>query len=441
MKNRSISKTILEKSKSKFGRIIVVTGARQTGKTTLIRHIFNQYPYISIEDPVTVEQYKTLTASQWQNQFPNAVLDEIQKEPQLIESIKAVYDQYPEPRYILLGSSQIMLLKKIRESLAGRCQITEMYPLTLPELITNDWNDNVKLSWFQKLILNKEVDDLPFLLDKNHVKKIDAFSHYLKFGGYPAITDDKIPENEKYEWLNNYIRTYLERDIRDLAELRNLEPFAKTQRLMAINTGQLINNSQIAVEAGVSSKTVQRFIEYMNISYQIIILRPWSRNPKKRLVKSPKIHFSDIGVLRSILQKRGELNGHQFESAVVAEIYKQLRTANIESQVYHLRTSDGREVDLLIEIENGYVALEIKQAAAIRSVDAKHLKGLEDILDKPVLHKIVISNDMEMREIGKGINAIPAVPLIRVEARIRTTSFLEIITTLHRFLHRTHLEI
>jgi len=412
MKNRIISNTIDRKRSSRFGRIIVVTGARQTGKTTLVKHLFPNYNYISIEDPVTVEQYKSLTAVQWSATYPYAVLDEIQKEPRLIESIKSVYDQFPEPKYILLGSSQLMLLKKIRESLAGRCQIVEMYPLTLPELITNSWEEEVQLSYFQKLMLNIPVDDLPFLLDENHAKKQRVFDTYMKFGGYPAISDTEIQDEEKFDWLNNYVRSYLERDIRDLAEMRNLEPFTKTQKLVALYTGQLINNSKIAVESGVTSKTVQRFLNYMSISYQTLVLQPWSRNSKKRLAKTAKVHFMDVGVLRAILQQYGALNGHQFESAIIAEIYKQLKSINLNAQVYHLRTSDGREVDLLIETETGYIAIEIKMSTAVRSVDGKHLRDLEDILDKPILHKIVLSNDVNSKDFNDGVKALPAVKFL-----------------------------
>ncbi len=406
MKNRLVSNTILEKNASRFGRILVITGARQTGKTTLVKALFPKYSYISIEDPITVEQYKTLTASQWESYYPNAIIDEIQKEPQLIESIKAVYDQFSGSKYLILGSSQIMLLKKIRESLAGRCQIIEMFPLTLPELLTSSLSDKIELSFFQKLLLGMETETLPFQLDADYAKKIKVFDYYLKFGGYPALSDENISENERYDWLKNYVRTYLERDIRDLAELHNLEPFTKTQKLMAINTGCLLNNSKIAVEAGVTSKTVHRFIEYMNLSYQVLILNPWSRNEKKRLVKSPKVHMMDVGVMRAILQKRGELTGHEFESAIIAEIYKQIRTINAEAQVYHLRTLDGREVDLLIETEKGYIAIEIKKSSNVRPVDAKHLRYLESILDKPVLHKMVLSNDLKFKELGYGITGM-----------------------------------
>ena len=412
MHNRLISNSIIVRNKSRFGRVLVITGARQTGKTTIVRQVFNEYPYLSIEDPVTVEQYKTLSAAQWQANYPKAILDEIQKEPQLVESIKSVYDQYDEPRYILLGSSQIMLLQKIKESLAGRCQIIEMYPLTLPELITHGWDEEVELSNFQNLLLNNKLNDLPFLLDNRHVQKQKVYDYYLKFGGYPAITDKDITDKERYDWLNNYVRTYLERDIRDLADFRNLEPFIKTQRLMALNTAQLINNSKVAVESGVTSKTVQRFVEYMGISYQTLLLQPWSRNARKKLVKSPKIHFMDPGVLRAVLKKQGDLDGHQFESAMVTEMFKQIKTAEIPAEVYHLRTSDGREVDFLVETEHGYIAIEIKQSSVVRSVDGKHLRNLEDILDKPVLHKIVLSNDINIKKLDDDIMAVPAVKFL-----------------------------
>jgi len=412
MKNRSVSNNVRKKSTSHFGRIIVITGARQTGKTTLVKKIFPDYAYISIEDPMTVGEYKKLSAPQWSSFFPKAILDEIQKEPQLVESIKSVYDLFPEPRYILLGSSQILLLGKIRESLAGRCQLVEMYPLTLPELMTNSWDDEVQLSYFQNIILNKQKEFKPFLLDSEHPKKTMVYDTFLKFGGYPAISDANIPDEDKYDWLRNYVRTYLERDIRDLAELRQLEPFTKVQKLMALNTARLTNYSQIASEAGITSKTVQRFIEYMTISYQTLVLQPWNRNLKKRLIKSPKVHYLDVGIMRAILQKKDVLNGHEFESVIVSEIYKQIKSINQEVSFYHLRTFDGREIDLLIETESGYIAIEIKMTEIVRPVDAKHMKNLEEILDKPILHRFVISNDLNSRELEDGVLAISAVQFL-----------------------------
>jgi len=412
VRNRKQIELLRQKGKSKFGRIIVVTGARQTGKTTIVKELYDDYTYISIEDPIAVSKYKQLTATQWNSLFPKAILDEIQKEPQIIESIKAVYDQFDKPRYVLLGSSQILLLKKVRESLAGRSLIFELYPLTLPESLTNGWNDKVIDSYFQNILLDKKVELIPIMLDARYSDKKNAFNNYLKFGAYPAISDDDLSDDEKYEWLFNYVKTYFERDIRDIAEIKKLEPFTKTQKLLALGTAQLTNYSQLAVEAGVTSKTVQRFLEYSNISYQTITLQAWSRNQRKKLVKSPKVHFVDVGVMRTIINKKDELNGNEFESAIVSEIYKQVNTLNMHFEFYHLRTADGKEIDLLIETEKGYIAFEIKQTEHVRSVDARHLRNIEDILDKPVLHKFLLSNDEDVKQFDGNVTAISALQFL-----------------------------
>jgi uncharacterized protein len=410
MKNRKLEFRIIERHASKFGRILVFTGARQTGKTTLARKLFPEYEYISIEDPITRSQYTKLTANQWMSLFPYAILDELQKEPILIESIKSVYDQWGDPKYILLGSSQLLLLEKVKESLAGRCTIIELYPLTLPELRTQDWAEESEDSLFQLLFQNKQTTEfLPSsLLDRKLVQKQQAWQHYLKFGGYPAVSDSNLSDEERYDWIKGYVRTYLERDIRDLASFRDLEPFIKLQLYLAAHTGNLINASAIATQLGVSYKTVQRFIRYFELSYQAITLPAWSRNETKRLVKTPKIHYLDNGVLQTVLQKRGGINGNEFESLVIAEMYKQVQTNQIPATFYHFRTQDGREVDLLIETPDGYLAFEIKMTDKIGKQDIKHLIGLEQFLDKPLIKAFVISNDTQTTFFDNGIIAINA---------------------------------
>jgi len=413
MKSRFLKDELCIDRYSKLGRIIVLTGARQTGKTTLVKNLCNDYQYISIEDPVVVEQLKGLTASQWSQLYPKAILDEVQKVPVFIQSIKAVYDQFEKPKYILLGSSQILLLRKIRESLAGRCLILDMFPLTLPEILTTNFNSHITHSYFQNLLVeNNILSDVPILLYGNHPSRIKEFNHYLSFGGLPALYNNSFNDNEKHLWLKNYVKTYLERDIRDLADIRYLEPFAKLLRLLAINAGQLANYSRLAAEAGVSPKTAQRFIEYMNISYQTVSLQAWSRNHKKRLIKSPKIHFLDPGVMRAVSQKKDPLTGSEFESAIIAEIYKQAKMVNADLNFYHLRTTDGREVDLLIESERGYIAIEIKQTKHVRTVDGRHLRDIDSILDKPVLYKFILSNDYRTNTFDDNITAISAVQFL-----------------------------
>jgi predicted AAA+ superfamily ATPase len=410
MKSRSIKSVISHKSQLLSGRIIVLTGARQTGKTTLAKLTFPDLKYIAVDDPVLLGQYTSLTASQWHEYYPHAVLDEVQKVPILIESIKAVYDQFPNTSYVLTGSSQFLLLNKVRESLTGRCAIFELFPLTIPELMTEKWDEDIRLSFFQEFLKKGSLPDIlpSFMMDSDYAGREKSFQYYITNGGYPVLTMSRMQNDERFEWLTDYIRTYLERDVRDLAEFRSLEPFIKLQRMTALMTGNLLNYAELAKNAGITANTARRFVNYLEISYQAVLLQPWSRNKLKRLVKSPKLHYLDPGVQRAIIQKRGIPAGNEYESAVIAELYKQMKNLQFPGLFYHLRTVDGREVDLLIETEKGYYAIEVKMASRVSEVDARHLKGLGPILDKPLLFSFLLSNDPVIRNISENILALPS---------------------------------
>ena len=411
MKRRAVFEEIVAKRQSKLGRIVVFTGARQTGKTTVARHAFADYAYLAVDDLVQSRELLNLTASQWKTFYPKAVLDEVQKEPVLIDSIKATCDQFPETRYLLLGSSQFLLMEKVRESLAGRCVIMEIFPLILPEMLTNNFDDVIENSFFVQYIHGEKNTDSvfpAFSLHPRYAEKKQAYDFYLNYGGYPALTDSDLTENDREEWLAMYVKTFLERDIRDLASFRDLEPFVKLQRYLANTTSDLANFSSIAKETGVSVPTVQRYVRYMEISYQSVTLPAWASNPLKKLVKAPKIHFLDGGVLRGVLQKKGAMTGGEYESAIVAEIYKQIKTYRLPLVCYHLRTQDGREVDLLLESEDGFIAIEVKSTENVTRSDAKHLFDLQEILNKPLKHAFVLSNDVRTQQLGENITAMHA---------------------------------
>jgi len=415
MKNRTIVSFLMNRMKKPENRIIVLTGGRQTGKTTLARTLFPDYQFLSIEDPILRGTYARLTAAQWRELYPKAILDEVQKEPSLIESIKSVYDQWTEPRYIFTGSSQLLLLEKVRESLAGRCIIVELYPLTVPELETENWAEPVVPSPFQKLLSAPDNTQeyikslLPdFALDPAYAKKLRAWDFYTRLGGYPALVNPELDDEDRYLWLLQYVRTYLERDVRDLAALRDLEPFVRLQRYVAFQTGAILNYSGLAQQIGISTKTVQRYIRYLEMSYQTLILPAWERNKSKQLVKAPKLHFLDYGVLQAITQKRGAPNGQEFESLVIAELFKQERCIFVDAHFFYLRTFDGKEIDLLIELPEGYFAFEIKMAERALATDTRHLRGLQEMLDKPLLHSFVLSNDPQTKSLGEHITAVHA---------------------------------
>lgn len=414
-KYRQIVDKVLDITNSKLGRIVVLSGSRQVGKTTLVRSAMGEYQYLSIEDPVGRDAYLGLTAQQWHQLYPKAALDEIQKAPRLVESIKATYDSYDDVRYVMLGSSQFLLLEKVRESLAGRCVILEMFPLTLPEMLSHGWDDKSRISRFQQILTSPQepVVFLPsFLLDPHMAEVQQAWDHLSRFGGYPALVDESMSDDDRFLWLGNYVRTYLERDVRDLANFRDLEPYAKLQRALAAQTGQTYSLSTLSRDAGVSAKTVQRYLQYLVISYQALVLPAWDRNESKRISKAPKVHLMDYGVLQAVLQKRGGMTGAEFESLVVTEMYKQAKNVLSTAKFHHLRTHDGREVDLLIELPEGYYAFEIKQSQHVQASDARHLRGLADFLDKPLLHSYVVSNDPKSQELAPGITAVAAAALL-----------------------------
>lgn len=155
-----------------------------------------------------------------------------------------------------------------------------------------------------------------------------------------------------------------------------------------------------------------RYLRYLELSYQILVLPAWSRNEEKRLVKAPKLHFLDYGVLQAVVGKWGSPTGFEFESMIVSELYKQAKSIRSEARFYYLRTVDGREVDLLVELPIGYLAIEIKSAERVHPSDARHLLHLDEYLDKPLLHAFVLSNDPETRELLPGITALHVASLL-----------------------------
>ena len=410
VKNRTLFNYIRQKSTKETGRLIALTGARQTGKTTLVRRGFPDYTYLSLEDPVTRPDFVVLSAPQWYQQYPRSILDEVQKAPSVIESIKAVYDRYPDARSMLVGSSQILLMDQIRESLAGRVFLVELYPLILPEMLTDSWDDPVMESRLIRFLATGEretlLDGIP-LQEDGYAEAERYLAHYLEFGAMPAIMDPGLSDEDRYDWLGNYVRTYLQRDLRDLAHLRDLVPFVRLLRAIAGLTGGLLNVNELARLAGVTARTANRFVSYLELSYQVILLQPWIRNRSKRLSKSPKTHLIDPGIQRVLLNRRGRPTGPEFESAVVAEIHKQIKNSRLPVDCYHLRTVDGREVDLLIETEQGFLPVEIKMTERVSTADARHLRRLNTILDKPILGSLVLSNDPHIRDLGEGIWALP----------------------------------
>lgn len=420
LKNRLICKHTIQVHQKQRGRILVITGARQTGKTTLAAKVFDDHRLLSMDDPMARPEFSRLTAKDWINRYPLAVIDEIQKLPALMDSIKACYDSNPDVRYVLLGSSQIMLLKRIRESLAGRAAIQELYPLTLPELMTADWSETANPSrlirWLSE---NPRQDPQNYLegivsIDERYAVAKQHWEYYLKWGGMPALTHADYTDEDRRKWLEDYFASYLQRDLADLGRLNDLEPFIRAQQAMALRTSKPINFTELGRLAGVSSPTAKKFMRYLELSYQVILLQAFFRNPEKRLAKQPKIVFLDPGVRRGILRKSGVLDGLEWESAVIAEVFKQVKNSGLPVYLYHLRTLDGREVDLLLESEQGFIAIECKMTTNPSRNDFHAMRNLEALLDKPLLAGLVVCNEDAVRRFDADIPlfSVPAAWLL-----------------------------
>lgn len=361
---------------------------------------FPDYPIVNLDAPSERVVYERLTPAEWITRFPRAVIDEAQKLPAVFETIKACYDRDPGVRYLMLGSSQLLLLKQVRETLAGRVALLELFPLALPELAAPQGEAPAPSPLLQLLSAASPREELARQIDAvrclspRFARSAVAWESFLRWGGLPLLHGrEGWNDDDRWAWLQDYQATYLQRDLADLARLDRLEPFVRAQRAAALRTAQPINFSELARLADISPPTAHQFMRYLEISYQVALIPGWYRNPEKRLSKQPKLHFLDPGVHRAVLAKRGAVNGAELESAVVAEVIKQARTARLALHFHHLRTADGREVDLLIEREDGYIALECKQAERVAPVDFRGLRALPSLLDKPLLLGLVVSQD------------------------------------------------
>ncbi len=385
-------------------RIAVLTGARQTGKTTLSKRIYPDLRYINLDSPENREALRALSSAAWAQSVGHATIDEAQKEPIVFEKVKYAYDDRGINFTLLTGSSQILLLKKIRESLAGRAFFYELWPLMQCEI-----NTSLKAKEPAAPLLNALLSPRPLeetlsgvpaaLFDKDDTACREAETHLLNWGGIPALL--QLDPGERWLWLKNYGYTYLERDLADLARLDDLSPFRKFQQLSALRSGMLLNYSELARDAGISVDTARRYIEYLRISYQTVLLQPYRRNLTSSVVKTPKLYWTDIGIWRHLTGFTGELTGQLYETMVVGEIVKWIRTQQLDASLYFYRTRSGREVDLLIETAGGLIGIEIKSRASAAGKDMRPMQALAERLGKQWRGGLVVYTGSKIEQIGK----------------------------------------
>ncbi|OGD21369.1 MAG: hypothetical protein A2W03_04810 [Candidatus Aminicenantes bacterium RBG_16_63_16] len=249
----------------------------------------------------------------------------------------------------------------------------------------------------------------PALIGEKAAAALQSEKHLLGWGGMPALLAvDR--EEDRWKWLKDYEYTYLERDLSDLARLDDLNPFAKFQRLSALRSGRLINYSELARDASVSVDTARRYLEYLRLSYQVILLQPFYRNLTSSVVKTPKLYWLDVGIMRRLSGRREESGGEIYETMIVSEIYKWIRTAQRNVEVYFYRTRTGLELDLLLGLEGGrYLGLEIKGRRSVVPKDMRAIKAVAESLGKAWAGGIVVYQGDEIAKLADpSIWAVPS---------------------------------
>jgi len=372
-------------------RLCLLTGARQVGKTTLARAAYPALRYVNLDSAEDRSALRQVPTARWAAEVGPAVLDEAQKEPSLFEKVKHAYDAKAIDISVLLGSAQILMLQRVRESLAGRVFVYELWPLILGEIAATPG-----LPLLVRLLAgDSRIEDVlgaepRLLLSEQDEPRLAAFTHVARWGGMPELLH--LDDADRRQWLRSYHDTWLQRDLADLARLRDLEPFATFQRLAALRTGGLLSYADLARDAGLSAATARNYLEYLRLSYQAFLLPPFRENLTSAVVKTPKLYWSDVGVARHLGGVQGPLTGPLFETLVVAEAVKIVRTLGLEVEPFFYRTRSGLEVDLVLATPAGLLALEAKARPAWDPSDLRGLRALAEALGTRFLGGLVVTS-------------------------------------------------
>lgn len=334
--------------------VVTVIGPRQSGKTTLVKNIFPQMPYANLEDPDTRALAEDDPKGFFQR-FPHgAILDEIQRLPKLLSYIQTIVDETNQKgRFILTGSHQLELHQAITQSLAGRTALLTLLPMSLGEL---------------------------------HQAGIDlSLDSSLLRGGYPRIHKDGLNPTKAYR---NYFQTYVERDLRQLINVKDLMQFERFVRICAGRAGQILNLEEMGGEVGISSHTVKQWISMLEASFIVFRLQPYFENFGKRIIKSPKLYFTDVGLVTYLLGieneeqlSRDPLRGHLVENLIVLELLKWRLNHGLDPNLYYFRDVQKNEIDVIFKDGNTLIPIEIKSAYSYNSEFLKKLFSFQQMVE------------------------------------------------------------
>jgi len=377
--------------------VVLLNGARQVGKSTLASKKIENY--LTFDDIDLRIYAKENPKAFLKNLSLPVCLDEIQKAPNLLEYIKIIVDHdRKNGSFLLTGSSNVLDFKDVKDTLAGRiCQL-QLYPLSSKEKNGKSYENVIKQ------ILDR---------DFKSIKKdcYDEVVRHIIDGGYPEIL--KLDHFAKSLWFKSYISTYIERDARDLGNIRDIDSFIKFVSIIATRSATILNRSIISNEVGIKDITTENYLFIMSRIYQITLLKPYYANIKKQFVKSPKLFFNDTGVLCSLLKINSKekflassYSGAIFETYIFNELQKHIAYLGSDAQIYHYRTNDKKEIDFIIEVEDTILAIEVKQSSSINKSTFKHIIDLQNRYQKDIVGIVFYNGDMVM-EFSNNLIALP----------------------------------
>lgn len=380
---------------------VVLTGPRQSGKTTLLRRMFGRtHAYVSLE-PMDVRA----SAAADPRGFlaihrPPVVFDEVQYAPEILPYIKEAIDadRRRHGQYLLTGSRNLLLLERVTESLAGRTAMLKLLPLSAREIAGKS---RALLPWETGTSRRSRGGPAP----------LDLWRAALR-GSFPELATE--PDRDTALWHAAYVQTYLERDVRNVRQVGDLSMFQAFLRLLAARSARLLNLAELSRDLGVALNTCKAWLSVLEATFQVVVIRPYHANVGKRLVKTPKLCFTDTGTLCHLAGLRdpehaaaGPMAGAIFETAVLAEIYKTLAHHGEEPRIHFWRTSSGDEVDFIVESEGRLVPIEVKLSATPRPAMADGIRKFRECLGAKALPGYVIHPGSVRLPLGDGTLALP----------------------------------
>jgi len=371
----------------KISPVVLIAGARQIGKSTLVSKLDREY---IVMDDITQLDAAASDPQGYIKRVPKPItIDEIQKTPQLLTPIKLhVDDNRKNGEFLLTGSANVLNLKKSNESLAGRLIELTMYPFSAKEK-NRGINTNVVDMMFEKPLSSLKVD-------KNNSDKITKF---ILEGGYPLSFMMKSIK-DRFMWFNSYISTYIERDIRSIGELRDLDSFIRFFNILAPRTANILNKSDIANDTKLNSITVDNYISLLEKVYQVHLLKPYYENIGKTFIKSRKVYLTDSGMASHILNIRDEedlknsrYKGSIYETFVFAELLKHITYSKDVLEFFYYRTQDKKEIDFIIKKQDNILAIEVKSSYSVKKDDFKHIVDFQSRSEKNIIGIVLYSGE------------------------------------------------